>query len=321
MNRKTYILFFILSLACLFSFGQKSDVKGYRIEGDEIVFSFNKSDYAIVTHEKSKAKFDFDDFDIDKVVVSGQFNNWSRDGWKMKKLTDDSYELRKKIAHFQDDFTWEFKFYVNDAYWAEPSGDIANVVPAKSETGKSYYTYNLKIHKGYPSENGNKTFLLKGFSDANKVILTGSFNKWDEENFEMKKTKEGWKLTLQLRPDTYEYKFIVDGEWIHDPLNPAKVKNEYEGYNSVFSITSNITFILKGYSEAQKVILAGSFNNWNEGGIQMKKYSKGWKITLPLHRGKHHYKFIVDGRWMVDPTNSVKEYDGHGNINSVKMVK
>lgn len=321
MKVKAYILFFLLSFSCLLSFAQNNKVKGYRIDGDEIVFTFHKSDYEIVTDEKSKEKFDFNDFDIKKVVVSGQFNDWSREGWKMKKIADDSYELRKKIADFQDNFTWEFKFYVNDSYWAEPSDDIANAVPAISEDGKPYYTYNLKAYYNYPSKNGNKTFFLKGYPNAEKVILAGSFNKWDEQAFEMKKAKDGWKLTLQLRPDRYEYKFIVDGQWMHDPANPDKVLNEYEGYNSVFSMKATVSFLLDGYKNAEKVILSGSFNNWSEDELKMKKTDKGWKLTLPLYRGKYHYKFIVDGQWMIDPANSVKEYDGHGNINSVKMVK
>ena len=53
----------------------------------------------------------------------------------------------------------------------------------------------------------------------------------------------------------------------------------------------------------------------------MAKIAFDWIFTTQLSGGKHHYKFIVDGNWYLDPSNSVKEYDGSGNINSVKMVK
>ena len=53
----------------------------------------------------------------------------------------------------------------------------------------------------------------------------------------------------------------------------------------------------------------------------MTKISEGWQYTLLLSGGKHHYKFIVDGVWILDPINPVKEYVGEGNINSVYMVK
>ena len=53
----------------------------------------------------------------------------------------------------------------------------------------------------------------------------------------------------------------------------------------------------------------------------MTKTDKGWIYTTDLPRGKHHYKYIVDSSWIVDPDNKIQEYDGVGNINSVIMVK
>ena len=53
----------------------------------------------------------------------------------------------------------------------------------------------------------------------------------------------------------------------------------------------------------------------------MTKIDDCWVYNISLSGGKHHYKFIVDGEWITDPTNSVKEYDDDGNINSVCMVR
>jgi hypothetical protein len=53
----------------------------------------------------------------------------------------------------------------------------------------------------------------------------------------------------------------------------------------------------------------------------MEKTDAGWIYRIRLSAGKYHYKYIVDGKWIIDPDNSVREYDFHGNINSVKMVK
>ena len=52
----------------------------------------------------------------------------------------------------------------------------------------------------------------------------------------MKKDKDGWCLDLQLRPDWYMYKFIVDGVWMEDPANPDKVQTEYTTYNSIMKV-------------------------------------------------------------------------------------
>jgi 1,4-alpha-glucan branching enzyme len=108
---------------------------------------------------------------------------------------------------------------------------------------------------------------------------------------------------------------------MEDPNNIHKKRNEYNEFNSVLDIQEYTAFKLRGYTNAKKVILAGSFNNWNESDFVMQKTDYGWKYVVPLSGGKHHYKFIVDGEWITDPNNSVKEYDGNGHINSVRMVK
>lgn len=54
--------------------------------------------------------------------------------------------------------------------------------------------------------------------------------------------------------------------------------------------------------EAKEVCLAGNFNKWSEISDPMKKDTTGtWKKTKMLPRGKYEYKFIVDGKWTLDP--------------------
>ncbi|ULC58374.1 glycogen-binding domain-containing protein [Flaviramulus sp. BrNp1-15] len=316
-----HIIIIITGFVTFNSYAQKSDFKGYRIEGDTIVFAFDKRDYNKISTDNYGLKRDFDDLDIESVVVSGEFNNWSKDKWRMTKIDENRYELRKKIDDFTDEFTWEFKFVINDYYWAEPSKSYPNIAKSTKDGMRLNNTYNLKMYTAYPSKDGNAYFKLKGYDDAKKVIVAGSFNKWDEELFKMTKTKDGWELTLQIKPGVYQYRFIVDGHWMEDPHNPHKTRNEFSEYNSVLDIKEYTAFKLRGYTNAQKVILSGTFNNWNEHELVMRKMDYGWKYVIPLTGGKHHYKFIVDGQWIVDPNNSVKEYDGEGHINSVCMVK
>ena len=303
------------------SFSQNDEIKGYRIDGNDVVFTFDKNDYEKATKDNFGDVIDFDDLDIKNVVVSGEFNNWSKNKWQMTKISDNKYELRKHLSDFTDDFSWEFKFVINNTYWAEPSKDIKNKVDAKDRNGSQLHVYNLRMFTAKPDENGNSCFKLNGFKNAKKVVLSGTFNRWDENVFRMNKTPDGWELTLQLKPGDYEYKFIVDGNWMEDPNNPAKKTNEYNGYNSLISIKVPFTFLLKGYENAKEILLAGDFTDWADNAIKMKKTTTGWTCTTLLSGGKHHYKFIVDGNWMLDPNNSVQEYDGKGNVNSVCMVR
>lgn len=87
------------------------------------------------------------------------------------------------------------------------------------------------------------------------------------------------------------------------------------------SLTNNVTFRLRGYPEANIVVLAGSFNNWNQSKTLFAKQRDEWVCRIKLEPGKYLYKFIVDGDWMADPDNPNTEDDGNGNINSVLQVK
>lgn len=72
---------------------------------------------------------------------------------------------------------------------------------------------------------------------AKDVRLAGDFNSWDSNKTLLKKTKSGiWKRDLALRPGRYEYKYLVDGQWVKDPLNKLFVVNSYGTENSVVEL-------------------------------------------------------------------------------------
>lgn len=80
---------------------------------------------------------------------------------------------------------------------------------------------------------------------------------------------------------------------------------------------SLVRFFLRGQTGAQKVSLAGSFNQWEPDALFMQRTDSGWIYELKLGAGKWWYKFIVDGHWQVDKDNEAAENDGQGNVNSV----
>ncbi len=309
-----YFHFFIFLLFFSFnSYAQDHTIKGYTIEGEDVIFIFNINDYPNIKNNGDT---------VDNVYVSGEFNNWAKDQWEMNKVNDSLYKLKKSLSLFTSDFDWEFKFIVNSKHWAEPSSDFENIVDARDYKGHRLMVYNLKLYSAFATDYGNVSFKLKGFKDAESVILSGTFNRWDESGFVMKPTDDGWEVTLQLRPDIYQYKFIIDNHyWIEDPHNPSKIENEFGGFNSVIDVQKNVEFILCDFQDAETVILSGDFNDWSEDNYKMEKVNDCWTYSIRLSGGKYHYKFIVDGKWITDPYNTVKEYDGKGHINSVCMVK
>ena len=72
---------------------------------------------------------------------------------------------------------------------------------------------------------------------AKKVSLAGDFNKWSTKEHAAKKdTKGNWSTKIALKPGKYEYKFIVDGNWLNDPSNNMVITNTYGTQNSIIEI-------------------------------------------------------------------------------------
>ena len=71
---------------------------------------------------------------------------------------------------------------------------------------------------------------------AQAVFIAGTFNDWRPNGLAMIDVADGnWVKELSLAPGTYEYRFVVDGEWVNDP-NAEQVRNSYGGFNSVLVV-------------------------------------------------------------------------------------
>lgn len=288
----------------------------YYFEGDDVVFEFDRRDYEKAFKSSNGKLVDFADIDVSKVTVSGNFNNWSEQGWKMRRVDNNRFQLRKRLSGFKDIPNWQFRFLINGAYAV--SADMAPKI--RGELAK-YGIKNPNAPRPVVSDTGNVRFFMKGYPNAKKVILAGTFNEWDENAIQMKCVPGGWEIHLSLKPGVYEYKFITDGKWSEDLSNPEKRRNQYATYNSVLRVSASVHFELNGYTDAKQVMLAGSFNNWNPFELKMKRTESGWYLDIPLVGGKHLYKFIIDGNWITDPANRRVENDLEGNKNSVLFLQ
>lgn len=74
--------------------------------------------------------------------------------------------------------------------------------------------------------------------ESDKVSVVGDFNEWDASVNPLKKLKNGtFKLVLPLEAgNTYEYKFVVDGDYITDENADATKANEFGGENGVLEL-------------------------------------------------------------------------------------
>jgi 1,4-alpha-glucan branching enzyme len=72
------------------------------------------------------------------------------------------------------------------------------------------------------------------------VCIAGTFNDWDPTSRPMHSSGAGnwWKKT-SLAPGTYEYRLVVDGQWMPDPLARGTVPNPFGGRNSVLEVADS----------------------------------------------------------------------------------
>jgi 1,4-alpha-glucan branching enzyme len=72
---------------------------------------------------------------------------------------------------------------------------------------------------------------------------------------------------------------------------------------------------------AQKVLLAGDFTDWQNRAVPLQKEAGGiWSVTVNLAPGKHAYLFMVDGQWCEDPDCTLRVPNPYGGKNMVREV-
>jgi 1,4-alpha-glucan branching enzyme len=72
---------------------------------------------------------------------------------------------------------------------------------------------------------------------------------------------------------------------------------------------------------AKEVFITGDFNEWHPTAHPLKRQPDGaWQIHLPLHHGHHHYRFLVDGKPMLDPKAHGISRDANGEQASLVAI-
>jgi anion-transporting ArsA/GET3 family ATPase len=74
--------------------------------------------------------------------------------------------------------------------------------------------------------------------NASCVKIAGTFNNWNtsEESLMERKRDGTWSKCVYLAPGTYQYRFLIDDEWVADQNNSNQVNNPFGGKNSIIKI-------------------------------------------------------------------------------------
>jgi len=101
---------------------------------------------------------------------------------------------------------------------------------------------NQPIGERFPALEKQEVALGILAPEANKVEVAGSFNGWQPSLTPLRNIGAGdWRVRLMLRAGEYEYRFVVDGQWVDDPLATQSVANPFGSYNSVLKVELDVT--------------------------------------------------------------------------------
>lgn len=87
------------------------------------------------------------------------------------------------------------------------------------------------------------------------------------------------------------------------------------------TFSRNVQFQLRA-PPGSKVAVAGTFNGWNPMQTPMKDNpdSGHFKAIVAVPPGRHEYRFVVDGKWHIDPNCAESVPNCYGSVNSVIRV-
>jgi hypothetical protein len=115
-----------------------------------------------------------------------------------------------------------------------PSPMAAAAKPAAQPAAKPAPASAAGTAKSAPSTGKHDAKFELYQCNARSVFLAGSFNAWNPQSTPMKNNGSGkWEAAVNLSPGKYEYRFVVDGKWIDDPLAKESAPNPYGGINAI----------------------------------------------------------------------------------------
>jgi chromosome partitioning protein len=105
----------------------------------------------------------------------------------------------------------------------------------------------------------------------------------------------------------------------HPPLSIPRTARHRRASAAEIVIPQEVTFTIEAPG-AEHVLLAGDFNDWNTDGSEMEPSDGVWTKVMKLLPGRYRYRYVVDGRWKTDPSNSAVEPNPYGGHDSVLIL-
>lgn len=243
-------------------------------------------------------------------------------------------------------YFFEESTHLNDFYWREKNQTIQTwtqtVVPGKKYLNKPIYiltsgkTFSGAEELAYDLKNLGRAVLVGettggGANGGGTVRLTDHLEVFIPSGRAINPvTKTNWE-GVGVIPDTliksnrafYKAHTMALQQLIlktGDSVKKAQIKSELTLLEQNTAVYKKITFSLAGFDKASEVFVAGNFNNWSVKSDRLQRRGNVWITDVEAEPGEIIYKFIVDGQWILDPSNKEIKTEG-GNINSLKKIK
>ncbi len=120
---------------------------------------------------------------------------------------------------------------------------------------------------------------------AGEIFLSGDFNGWKHGTLRLVKGGDNvWRIILRLAPNrSYDYKYVVDGNWITDPNNPDLNPDIAGGANSIIYIGEKGNLLAKDDPERHKFTLEG--RGIQHGIFSSERYKRDFDLFYVLPPG------------------------------------
>ena len=140
-------------------------------------------------------------------------------------------------------------------------------------------------------------------------------------------------LPIDMHVNILRYRLVVDGLWMADP-NVREVRDDFGIHISEFALEEYIPQLVKGLQilvdgsiqfgfqgqSGSSVYLIGDFNNWDPFLTPMVEspiYPGYYYVVLDLPRNSKYYRYVIDGKEILDPYNFLISRNGWGESASI----
>eukprot|EP00092_Neocalanus_flemingeri_P014959 GFUD01016155.1.p1 GENE.GFUD01016155.1~~GFUD01016155.1.p1 ORF type:complete len:197 (-),score=65.88 GFUD01016155.1:66-656(-) len=141
-------------------------------------------------------------------------------------------EVHKEITSKRDaNLLWKEKIQKETAENLSVSDYLEQLALLKTKK-------NLQILKMKNQDDSGVEFTCAGAEKSVKVA--GTFNDWKPQSLDYNSDGDFWAKSFDIPPGVYYYKYVVDGEWMHDPSKET-VDDAKGDFNNVIHVEDKFT--------------------------------------------------------------------------------